>query len=70
MFLCGSRINGVECTSSPVSPEELRNAHGDLAKILRTGVETTYLCYSNRDDIKAGALTIARKIVKAVKDRD
>jgi len=39
-----------------------------MARTPRTDVGTWYLCCSNCDEIKAGALTIARMDVEAVKD--
>ena len=50
--------------------EEFRNSHGDVAKVPRAGAGTSYLCCSNCDEIKAGALTIARMDVEAVQDSD
>jgi len=57
--------------------EEFRNSHGDVAKVPRAGAGTSYLCCSNCDEsnlncdeIRAGALTIARMDVEAVQDSD
>jgi len=43
-----------------VDDEELCNSHGVMARMPRTGVRASYLCYSNCDEIKSGALTIAK----------
>ena len=62
-------------------PEDVRNSHGDVAKVPKAGAGagagTSYLCCSNCDEsnlncdeIRAGALTIARMDVEAVQDSD
>jgi len=48
--------------------EELRNSHGGMIRILRTGVGASYLCCSNCDEIKCSALTMQGLIIEAVKD--
>jgi len=39
--------------------EELHNSHGRMTRTTRTSVGASYLCYSNCDEIKSSALTIA-----------